>query len=228
MRVIGQRVSTGHAAPNGGIPVWPLSRQAGLARTAIQAGLFGLLPVLTPSRVIGREVLDGLEGPFLFAANHVSHFDTPVLLRALPRRLRARTTVAAAKDYFFTRRLRGLSAGLLFNAFPLSRTANLWPPLEQFGFLAERGWSILFFPEGTRSLTGEMQQFRGGIGVLAVELGIPVVPIRTEGLAAVLPRGTRWPRRGQCSVRFGVPLRFERDTSYGDATAAIEAAVRSL
>jgi long-chain acyl-CoA synthetase len=228
MRVIAPRRGAGPAVPNGGIPVWPLSRPAGAARAVLQAAMAALVPIWAPSRVVGREVLDGLEGPVLFAANHVSHFDTPLLLGALPARWRARTAVAAAQDYFFKRPPGRVTAGLVFNAFPLSRTANLWPPLEQFGFLAARGWSVLLFPEGTRSPTGELQPFKGGIGVLAVELGIAVVPIRTEGLAAVLPKRSRWPRRGWCAVRFGAPVRFGAETPYAEATAAIEAAVRGL
>jgi long-chain acyl-CoA synthetase len=228
MRATAPRDTTGSAVPTDAILTWPLSRSAGLARAAIQAAMFALLPIWAPTRVVGREALDGLEGPVLFAANHVSHFDTVLLLRALPRRWRARTAVAAARDYFFKQPRGGVGARLAFNAFPISRTASLWPPLEQLRFLAERGWSVLLFPEGTRSPTGELSPFKGGIGVLAVELGLPVVPIRTEGLAAVLPKGSRRPRRGPCQVRFGPPLRFDRETTHAEATAAIEAAVRAL
>src|SRR5687768_12858893 len=71
MRVIAPRGSTEHALPNGGIPVWPLSRPAGLARAVIQTAMFALVPLWAPGRVLGREALDGLEGPVLFAANHV-------------------------------------------------------------------------------------------------------------------------------------------------------------
>src|SRR5690349_9233639 len=93
-----------HNLAHGGVPTWPLSRPAGLARRVVQAAMFGLLPIWAPCRVSGRDALAGLDGPVLFAANHVSHFDTPALLAALPRAWRARTAVAAAKDYFFTHR----------------------------------------------------------------------------------------------------------------------------
>jgi long-chain acyl-CoA synthetase len=199
-----------------------------VGRVLVQAAMFALMPVWAPTRVVGREHLADLPGPLLFAANHVSHMDTPAALRALPRTWRERTAVAAAKDYFFTRRLRGFCVGLAFNAFPMSRSASVRPPLTQFGYLAERGWSILFFPEGTRSPNGNLLPFKGGIGVLAVELGVPVVPIRTRGLERVLPKGTSWPRRASVEVRFGAPLSFAPGTDYDQATEAIERAMHAL
>lgn len=211
------------------IPVWPLSLPARLARAVIQAGMLGVLPLWAPTRIEGRDALDGVEGPVLFAVNHVSHLDTSLVLRSLPWRWRRRTAVAAARDFFFKSRRQGFVAGLAFNAFPVSRNANLWPPLDQFRFLTGRGWSVVVYPEGTRSITGEILPFKAGIGLLAVQLGLPVVPVRIHGLASVLPKGRSWPpRRGHCTVHFGPPLRFGPGTSFAEATSAIEAAVRTL
>jgi len=93
--------------------------------------------------------------------------------------------------------------------------------------LPRQGWSLLLFPEGTRSPSGEIGPFKRGVGLLAVELGVPVVPVCLDGLARVLPKG-RWPPRpGRVTVRFGAPLRFEA-ASASLAARAVEQAVRAL
>ena len=130
----------------------------------------------------------------------------PSILRALPRRLRARVAVAAAADYFFRTRLLAVATPLLLNAFPFSREGSVRSSLEHCGDLADQGWSVLVYPEGTRSPDGRLQPFRTGIGLLATDLRVPVVPVGVEGTHAALPKGRRRPRRGPVTVRFGVPL----------------------
>ena len=105
------------------IPDWPRARLVRLARAWVQAPLFALLDRVAPAQVTGRHWLADLDGPAIFVANHASHLDTPVLLHALPETWRARVAVAAAADYFAPGSWRGVGAALLFNTFPVSRTA---------------------------------------------------------------------------------------------------------
>jgi long-chain acyl-CoA synthetase len=114
------------------------------------------------------------------------------------------------------------------NAFPFSREGNIRPTLEHCAWLLDQGWSILIYPEGTRSASGTLAPFKAGAGLLAVELGVPVVPVHLAGSAEILPKGRTLPRRGRVQVHFGQPLRFGPRTAYADATAAMEDAVRSL
>jgi len=211
-----------------GGPGWPYSPLSIAARDCIQAPLFGLLGLLVRTQVSGLEQIDRLNGPALFVANHISHLDTPVVLRALPAQRRRRIAVAAARDYFYNSAVVGAMVGVGVGAFPLARGDDIRPLLNQCARLKEGGWSMLFFPEGTRSTTGEIGPFKHGVGLIALKLGLPVVPIRTRGLFDVLPKGRRLPRPGRVTVHVGSPLEFETATPMRRVTASIEAALRAL
>jgi long-chain acyl-CoA synthetase len=219
-------VAAGESAARPSFPRWPLALPARLIRAGLQRMAFVGLDGLALATVSGRAILDDVTPPVLLVANHASHFDSPVLIRALPDRWQKRLAVAAAADYFFTRQNLGRVVALGLNAFPFSREGNIRPTLEYCAWLLDNGWSILLYPEGTRSTSGDIGPFKPGVGLLAVELGVPVVPVRLEGLRDVLPKGRAVPRRAPVRVRFGAPLRFARGTAYADAAAAIEQAVR--
>lgn len=209
-------------------PTWPQSAGARIARRALSVPVRVVQKVVTPLDVFGAEVFEEVERPFLLAANHSSHLDALTVLKALPPGIRRRTVVAAAADYFFEKRLRAATVGLFLNAFPFSRTTAIRPTLEHCGDLMDDGWSILLFPEGTRSITGQLQPFKSGIGLLGVELMAPVVPVKISGTFEALPKGRTIPRRTAVSVTFGQPLRFTRGCDYEVATQEIEQAVASL
>ncbi|MBA7693644.1 hypothetical protein ES703_102232 [subsurface metagenome] len=209
---------------------WPLNHLVSLGRAFLQSLLiFPLVQLVAPLRVEGKENLKGLRGPVLFATNHQSHMDTPVVLAALPVSWRRRTTVAAAADFWFAGgRVKRLLATSLFNAFPFSRTDSIRPTLEHCCWLLDRGWSVLIYPEGTRSETGQMAPFKSGLGLMAVELGVPVVPIHIRGTYEVLAKGQTIPRRRCIHVRVGKALQFPLKTPYTEATKALEEAVKVL
>jgi long-chain acyl-CoA synthetase len=142
-----------------------------------------------------------ISGPVLLIANHASHLDALTVLAALPPAVRRRTAVAAAADYFFERRPLATLVSLALGAFPFHRQGAVSTSLAQCGDLADAGWSLLIFPEGTRSPDGRLQPFKAGIGLLARELGLPVVPIYLAGLYAVLPKGRCWPRPGPVELK---------------------------
>jgi len=209
---------------------WPLNRLVSLGRAVLQSLLvFPLLRLVASLKVDSREHLKGLHDPVLLATNHQSHMDTPVVLAALPLSWRRRTAVAAAADFWFAGgRAKRLLATLLFNAFPFSRTDSIRPTLERCSRLLDRGWSVLIYPEGTRSTTGRMGPFKSGSGLMAVELGVPVVPVHVRGTFEVLPKNKAIPRRGRVQVCFGKALQFPSNTSYIDAAMALEEAVKAL
>ena len=217
-------------APSASIspPDWPYSPLAIAARGWVQWPLFGLLNLMIRTEVRGLEQIESLDRPVLFVANHTSHLDTPVLLRALPAHQRRRVAVAAARDYFFNHALVGALVGLGVGAFPIARSADARPAIEQCARLRERGWSMLFFPEGTRTTTGAIGPLKHGVGIMALKLGLPVVPIRTRGLFEVLPKGRTLPRPGRATVHFGAPLEFAPTTHAHAVTATIAAALHAL
>jgi long-chain acyl-CoA synthetase len=136
--------------------------------------------------------------------------------------------VAAAADYFFTRPWLGTLVSVLLNAFPFAREGPVRPSLEWCGRLLDDGWSLVVFPEGTRSPDGEIAPFRPGIGLMALELDVPIVPVRLRGAHNAWPKGRALPRRGSVTIEFGRPLRFRHGTDYAHAIRILEAAVRAL
>jgi 1-acyl-sn-glycerol-3-phosphate acyltransferase len=171
---------------------------------------YGFRPLVwneTRPTVEGLDNLLGLQPPVMFIANHSSHIDTPLLLCSLPRAWRERTAVAAAADYFFDVWWRAATTALVFNTFPIERSGgkNATSTARK---LVEEGWSLVVYPEGTRSRDGWMGRFRHGAAGLCIEYGIPAVPIALRGTYAAMPRGRGWPVKGRApvSVRFGAPL----------------------
>jgi long-chain acyl-CoA synthetase len=194
------------------------------------------------ARVHGLEHLDGLQGPVVFAANHQSHMDVPVILSVLPGTWRARIAPAMAKEFFkahffpaefsrlqvLTNRLNYYLAAFFFNTFPLpQREAGARQTLRYIGEVTGQGYSVLIFPEGVRSQDGRIAEFRGGIGMIGSRLGLPVVPVRLEGVDRVLHTKWKMARPGRVSVAFGKPIRLSGD-DYAGLAKQVEQAVRDL
>jgi long-chain acyl-CoA synthetase len=224
-------------------PAWNRSWPARAIRNAsLAAWLLPLGRVFAWLRVGGREHLDRIRGPVIFAANHQSHMDTPVILTALPPRWRYRTATAMAKEFFkahffpeqygraawFTNSLNYYLAALMFNAFPLpQREAGARQTLQYIGDLIANDWSVLIYPEGKRSDAGEINRFMPGVGMIASRLGVPVVPVRIVGLDKVLHHTWRMARPGRVRVIFGTPLHLTGD-DYEKLAKQVETAVRDL
>jgi len=220
-------------------PKWTQSNAATLLRKCLYCLIIWPLTCLMarPS-VYGREHLKGLNGPVLFVSNHVTQVDVVFVLAALPTRLRHRLAVAMIGEMLKKFRqpdpdaamlLRWISMakyGLvtaLFNVFPLPQKTGFRESFRFAGESADRGFSILVFPEGGRTPNGKMQCFQSGIGVLAKELSIPVVPMRIDGLYEIKKSGKRMACPGTVTVRIGTPVRY----SYDMGSAAIAADLQS-
>jgi 1-acyl-sn-glycerol-3-phosphate acyltransferase len=200
-----------------------------VAREVAQKG--GLEPLFRSqvrTDVQGLDVLDRIEGPVIFAANHASHLDTPLVLLSLPDEWRRRTAVAAAADYFFDTWWRAVGSSLVFNTFPIDRRGGTMATTP--GEVLADGWSLVIFPEGTRSQDGWMGNFRMGAAFLALEHGVPVVPVAHRGTFAAMPRGQNWPSKGrrQLTIRFGEPLSPRPGEGVREFAPRIKAAVAAL
>jgi 1-acyl-sn-glycerol-3-phosphate acyltransferase len=179
----------------------------------------------TARRATGKEKLANLKGPVILVANHASHMDTPVILAALPRRLRKRTAVAAAADYFYKNRLVAAAVSLVFNTVPIERRGGGLAKSGGGGHLdqlLDQGWNLLLYPEGTRSRDGDTGRVRRGAAVLAAAHNLSIVPIRVTGTRDAMPPGRLWPKRihgklvskrHRIEVSFGEPIRPMEDTS---------------
>ena len=199
-----------------------------LREVAQKGGLAPLFRSQVRTHVEGLDVLDGVDGPVIFVANHASHLDTPLILLSLPDDWRRSTAVAAAADYFFDTWWRAVGSAVLFNTFPIDRRGGVMATTP--GDVLADGWSLVVFPEGTRSKDGWMGRFRSGAAWLAVEHGVPVVPVAHRGTFAAMPRGRGWPARGrrQLTIRFGEPLVAAAGEPVRRFAARIEAAVAAV
>jgi 1-acyl-sn-glycerol-3-phosphate acyltransferase len=187
-----------------------------------------LARVLASPLIRGSEALTGLDGPVIFAANHASHADTPLLLSCLPLRFRHRTAVAAAADYFFDRRWKADAWSFLLAAIPIERTkVNRRSADLAAGLLAD-DWSLVIFPEGGRSPDGWAQTFRGGAAYLAARTGCPVVPVHLDGTRHILPKGGKGIRRTRTTITFGTPLWPAEGEDTRRFGVRIEAAVATM
>jgi long-chain acyl-CoA synthetase len=218
---------------------WPVRV---VRRLSLATWILPLARVFAHLRVDGLHHLKDFEGPVIFASNHQSHMDVPVILAALPGRWRARVAPAMLKEFFkahfypadytwrqwFTNSLNYYLASFFFNAFPIpQREAGARHTLTYIGELTAGGWSVLIFPEGVRSETEEIQPFRGGVGMIAARLDVPVVPVRVSGVNRVLHPRWKMVRPARVRVTFGAPLRLRGD-DYGALAERVEAGVRSL
>ena len=224
-------------------PSWNRSWPARAARrVSLPTWILPLGRVFARVQVSGLEHLAGIEGPVIFAANHQSHFDGPVILDALPPRWRYRTAPAMMKEFFnahffperhtrtqwFTNSLNYYLSALFFNAFPLTQGgAGTRQTLRYVGELVADGYSILIFPEGRRTDAGEIARFQPGVGMIAARLGVPVVPVRLDGLDKVLPRQARFPVVSPARCAFGAPIMLTGN-DYAALAGRVEAAVRAL
>jgi long-chain acyl-CoA synthetase len=219
-----------HPVPEIPPPTWPQAPWARWLRDGLQRVL--LFPVhrlvARPFVVEGRDAADGITGPVLIVANHCSHLDTPSILRALPWRIRRRTAVAAAADYFYRSRPIGSLATLILGTFPFVREGAVRSSLERCGEFADDGWSVLIYPEGTRSPSGATAPFRSGIGLLATQLSVPIVPIGVIGTHRAWPKGQRLPRPGPVTVRIGAPVTVRPDADPAEPVERLERAVAAL
>lgn len=199
--------------------------------------------ILSAPKIDGREKLRGLRGPALVVSNHITYADIGFILWALPPHLRALAVAMEGERVALMRRPpadwrwweRSVARTAywlmtpLFNVFPLPQRAGFRESFQFAGESADRGYSVLVFPEGARTPDGAIAPFRSGIGLLACNLKLPVIPMRIHGLWELKARHRRVVAPyGAISVSIGEPIRFAPDSDPEQITQALEAAVRAL
>jgi long-chain acyl-CoA synthetase len=194
-------------------------------------------------RIEGREHLRNEKGPLLVVANHLGDVDPGFILTALPARFRHRLATAAGGEalealrmplperHFFARtydRIKWTLGVSLLNLFPLPREAGFRRSFTYAGEAVDRGYSVLVFPEGRHTTDGTMNPFRAGIGLLAENLGIPVLPMRIDGLFELKKAGKKFALPYKIRVKIGTPIRFEPGIGPEKIAAALQHAVEQL
>lgn len=190
-------------------------------------------------RVVGRENLRGVNGPLLVISNHIADVDVGFVQTVLPVRIRHRLATAAGGEALEA--LRSPDSGrawplrlydrlqwwlgvMLLNLFPLPREAGYRKSFAYAGEAVDRSYSVLVFPEGRHTDDGRLRPFRTGIGLLANNLGIPILPVRIDGLFDVKKTGKKFAPPGKIVIRIGKPVQFEQ----GRDPAAIAKELREI
>jgi long-chain acyl-CoA synthetase len=183
------------------------------------------------------EPVQPVEKPILIVANHVSVYDVPLILYALPGPMRRRVAVAMAGEMILNfRKARNLGNWFLnlcgppayllitalFNVFPLPQLVNFRKSFAHAGRAMDRGYHVLVFPEGRRTEDAVMHSFQKGSGMLWKELQCDALPVYLGGMST-----GKWFRSGALSVRVGKPIPF-KDLESAEASRVLEEAVRSL
>jgi len=231
-----KREASGHVYPR-----WPWSWPIKIVRMGfIELVMRPLIAILAAPRVV-RPTDELPQGPLLIVANHVTAYDGALVLHALPGRLRRRIAIAMSGETLFDlkqgrnqqRRLYNLLAPVgywlvtaLFNVFPLPRLRGFRRSFEHAGEAMDQGYSVLIFPEGTRSRDGKLHSFRPGIGLLAQQSRVPIVPVALIGLHEM--RKTRWFRSGHLEIHVGESIPVDEGMDSAELTARLEESVREL
>lgn len=142
----------------------------------------------------------------IVVANHASHLDMGLVRHALGRYGEGIVSLAA-QDYFFESGLKRAFFENLTNLRAIDRKASLRQAIRQASEVIDGGKTVLVFPEGGRSATGEIQEFRPLIGHLALVHGVDVLPVYLGGTHAAMPKGATVPVRRDLVARIGPPLR---------------------
>ena len=202
--------------------------------------------ILGHPRITGRHHLKNLRGPVVIVSNHITRrADIGLILAALPAHFRHHLATAMGgetlnqmrmppRDWFFAKRWAYQSGyalvTLLFNVFPLPQFSGFRHSFRFAGESVDRGYSLLIFPEGevNNSSNGRMAPFRSGIGLLAEGLGMPIIPMRLDGVWQMKRERRRLAHFGEISVHIGAPVVFPPGTPREDIARRLQELVAAL
>ena len=194
-------------------------------------------------RVVGRENLRGVNGPLLVISNHIADVDVGFIQTVLPARIRHRLATATGGEALEALRTPARTRGWMFriydrlqwmlgvtllNLFPLPREAGFRKSFDYAGDTVDRGYSVLVFPEGRHTEDGKVRAFRTGVGLLAYNLHVPILPMRIDGLFEIKKAGRKFAPPGRIVVRIGKPLRFEPASDPAGIARELQRAVEDL
>ena len=219
---------------------WPWNPLMQVARAAfLELAAMPLTRFLAKPKVV-RRVTRWPSGPALIVCNHLTSYDGPFILYALPGKIRRHVAIAMAGEMLLNYR-KGRNQGSwflnflvpfaywlitsLFNVFPLPQYSGFRRSFEHAGEAVDRGYSVLVFPEGHRSDDGKPQPFKSGTGLLWKSLGTDALPVCIHGLGELKVSGERWFRSGKISVSVGEPLKLDPTLSPEELTEQLRQAV---
>ncbi len=188
------------------------------------------------TRVTGRAYVPKTE-TFLVAANHASHLDMGLVKHALGD-WGPHLVALAAKDYFFEDPIKRAYFENFTNLVPMDRHGSLRESLRLASEVIKQGYVLLIFPEGTRSTTGRMSDFKPSLGYLALANQVSVLPMYLAGTHDALPKGSLLPKNRDIAAHVGPLVTWQelklatqglsKSDAYREASRFVERAVRRL
>lgn len=141
---------------------------------------------------------------YILTPNHTSYLDGFAVILSLPFAYFKNIYSLGLREYFIGRVRSSLARTA--HVIPIDSSAYLNKALQMSAHVLREGRSLCVFPEGGRSADGSLMEFKKGVGILAVEMGLPVVPVCIDGAYEALPKGALLPRMKKITIRFGPPL----------------------
>jgi long-chain acyl-CoA synthetase len=224
---------------------WPLKFPTSWIRPIFyELVIYPITRILCWANVRGTDNLSKIEGPVLFASNHVTYIDPALVMAAMPRRFRRKLAIAMDGERLRTylhppketgtiKRIRWFFTYWLvvifFNAFPLPRRSGFRESFSFAGEAMDRGYSVLIFPEGELTRDGSIQPFKSGVGILTNGLEVPIVPIAISGLYELRAAGQRgWAKPGSVTIKFGRPVTFSPGEAADKISINLERTINEL
>lgn len=217
-------------------PRWPWTRIAQAIRGVFLERVAMRLVRFLAKPVVRRHVRNWPTSPVLIVSNHVTSYDVPLILYALPPSIRKRVAVAMSGEMILDWRaarnqrnwflnllapVQYLLVTALFNIFPLPQYSGFRRSFVHAGEALDSGYHVLVFPEGKRSEDGSLLPFKSGSGLLWKELGVPALPVYLQGLGRIKAQKERWFRTGAISVSVGEPLQLVPGSTPQELTEAL-------
>jgi long-chain acyl-CoA synthetase len=143
---------------------------------------------------------------FIVAPNHASHIDTGLVKKALGKKTAEQTVAVAAADYWFDTKYKRAYMNNFTTLVPIERTGSLRQSLRHVTQILNDGYNALIFPEGTRSTTGEISEFKPIIGYLALNQKIGILPIYLWGTYEAFPKGMTIPKTSSVGASVGAKV----------------------
>ncbi len=143
---------------------------------------------------------------FIVAPNHASHIDTGLVKQALGKDVAEQTVAVAAADYWFDTKYKRAYMNNFTTLIPIERTGSLRQSLRHVTRILNEGYNALIFPEGTRSLTGEIAEFKPVIGYLALNQKVGILPIHIWGTFDAYPKGMTIPAKKSIGAKVGAKI----------------------
>jgi long-chain acyl-CoA synthetase len=235
LRDLIREIDTAPLVREGAPPAPPVEVELpGLPMRLVGAAIFGivrpLMRLLFGVKVAGLENVAG-DTPLVIVPNHASYLDPLALAAALPWRRLRRTYWAGWVGVLYTGPITRFVSRAT-QVMPVDPDRDLAAAIGTARALLQRGYSIVWFPEGRRSPTGEVGPFFGGIGQLLLDTRATALPTAISGTFDALPKQRRWPRLVPLGVTFGAPLQLSEPRGDGRAALGVsgrlERAVRAL